>query len=327
MFNSTVCLMKLAKASIATPLPAGQRSAPMAMMKLGLATVGIACMLSGPVAGETASERFDTQPRPLSLIQPGTAIDDRAPAPWTHLIIKSLPNVEQGDLRKMSSYDRKLSSLVHTVTLARVQRDSRTGAYVLGDVGIGLCTPVNGVDTVVSPDTQKQLGANLGMLAKLVLSNIYSEQQKVHYVARSATTAIYDTPAVVRWKAENRPMILRYTIIVDSASGRLDTFVWMIDQDSNGRYLGTESPAHLLENDKILQCALHVDANEYTFNIPSKNAFAICKMPQGEHQFQIPPQLAVVAAKKVLSEDEANTLANSLRQAATSTASRSGQRR
>jgi hypothetical protein len=104
---------------------------------------------------------------------------------------------------------------------------------------------------------------------------------------RSDACAIYDTPIVIRIGETNRSLVLRYALLVDPQSGELETLDWLIDVDDRGRYLALLGNMQWLAPSKVMVCDLYVDKSEYTLGIPSDNAFACLKIPQGRLQFAI----------------------------------------
>ena len=265
--------------------------------------------------GVTA-EDFVVSHDAVSIVYPGTVVKDGPPGDWSHLVLKSCPIASAGDTDGLSKLDRSLSSNFRTVTLAKVDERVVDGKrqFQLNRVGVGICVPIEGKgDTVISPDTQKQLGAGLGFLARTVLSKIYSELGKVHYVCRSDTSVVYDSPVIIRHKGKNREMVIRYALIVNQDSGKLVTMAWLIEVDERGRYTDVVGDVQWLPENQILRCDLYVDGNEYTLGIPSKRAFGCVGIPPGKVKFGLPKNLTAIACSPALNEADAETLVSSLR--------------
>jgi hypothetical protein len=269
---------------------------------------------SAEQSAEALEEEFDVERTVVPLLNPGTIVNDKAPDEWTHLILKSNPAVTQGDISDVSQNDKNLSSLVRTASVANVvkrQLGEQT-VFQLSHVAIGLCVNIDGNDTVVSPDTQKKLGAGLGFIARTVLGKIYEEQSRVELVARSDYAAIYDAPIILRWEGKNREEVLRYAILVDPKTGDLKTFVWMIEYN-DGKYMGFKGKVQLLSENCVMKCDLHVDSSEYTFGIPSKVAYACASIPVGKVEFPMPASLEEPAGLQELTSDAAASLVKGLR--------------
>src|SRR5262249_1405312 len=74
-----------------------------------------------------------------------------ARAGWTDLVIKSIPHLVSGDLGSLPAFARETAALFRTVIVADVRRQAgASGRYDLKRLGLGLCVPFKGVDTVVS---------------------------------------------------------------------------------------------------------------------------------------------------------------------------------
>jgi hypothetical protein len=254
--------------------------------------------------------RYDVTPRPIELIPPGTVVEKTAPAPYTHLIVKSFPRLGAGDVDAVSDMIKELASFLHTALVAKVAPYDVNGArrYRLAEVATGFSANVPGRgDTVLSPDTEKKLGANLSFFARMVLSRCYEEQQKSRYVVRSDTMAIVDTPATMLREGKHRWVIIRYAILVSERSGRLDALVWMIDLDGQGRHAASVAEISWLAPNFIVDGVLRVDASQFTFGIPSDLAFACITPPQTERRVPIPESLAALSAIPQFTREQART--------------------
>jgi hypothetical protein len=260
--------------------------------------------------------QWDVAGRKIELLAPGSIVGDGAPKPWTHLIVKSQPRVTAGDVNKVSNTQLRLAGMFFMATLAQVDRVERGGqAYFrLARLASGIGTNISGRDTIVSPDTTSRLGANVGFLGGILLGEMHDKQRTVEVVLRSETTAVYDTPIVIRLDDKNRTLVLRYGILVDPPSGRLESLCWLIDVDDQQRYLRLVGNMQWLAADKVMDCQLYVDKSQYTLGVPSDNAFACLKIPQGRVQFAInDPQLARLLIKKRWSREEAPAVDAALR--------------
>lgn len=242
---------------------------------------------------------IEAAPRPVTLIPPGTVVADRAPQGWSHLIIKSRPRIAPESAGQISATTAQLASLLCTVMLADVraaQNRSFPEPYYLDKVAVGLATNVNGQDMVVSSSTQAKLGANLGMLARMVLSGAEKQLEEMLCVVRGRTFAVLDAPTVMTWQQKHRAVVLRYVVLVEPRTGRLETLVWLLVRDDRGACAGPSSPLQQLAPGKIDDCQLHVDANEFTLGIPSSLAFGLVQIPAGRRSWACPTSLAPLAA-------------------------------
>jgi hypothetical protein len=287
---------------------------------VGKALFGIlaVCLLTNaacPQVGETRPN-YDVTPRRLDLIPPGTVIDKGPPKDWSHLIIKSHPRAGAGDFRRLSPSAAQLSSLLYTAIVAnvRVEKAGNSARHRLAGLAVGLGTRVNGKDVVLSPEKQQALGANLSFLGRVVLSKAQDKLQEVQLIARSDTMALVDAPGLLQRDGRHRPVVLRYAVLVDAATGGLETLLWVIERDERGGYKGTTGPAEWLPPNKLEDCVLHVDANEFSLGVPSENAFAMNRIPQGQKQVPLPDDVKAIAGRSRLSDDLAYRLETRLRE-------------
>jgi hypothetical protein len=269
------------------------------------------CLLVAASRLPLASAEFDVTPTRIELIPPGTVIGQRAPEPWTHLIVKSQPRVTDGDVDEVSRNQIRLAETFSMSTVARVERIDQGGvvSYRLARLASGLGVHSARGDVIVSPDT-----ADVGFLAGILLDEMYEQQKSVEIILRSATTAIYDTPIAIRINNKNRMLVLRYAVLVDEHTGQLDTLAWLIDVDAAGRYLGLSGHLQWLKPNLSFDCRLYVDKSEYSWGIPSDVAYACLKPTPGRLQLSVKKgPLTTLIAKERWTLAEAPTVDAGLR--------------
>jgi hypothetical protein len=276
-------------------------------------------------------------PRPVAVIPPGTAIADRPPEGWSHLIVKSQPRVGAAGADKVAAVTIEMAGLLFTAILADAQMNSLSGGagqshfrgvgrenrdspqerlpapYFLSNVAIGLGTRVQGRDVIVSSDTQERLGAKLGFIARSVLAGAEKRLARMQCVARSRTMAIIDAPGVLLVDGQHQLVVLRYAILVHPQTGRLDALDWSLRTDESGQYLGMVGAAHRLPASKLDDCVMHVDPGEFTFGVPSEKAFAMERMPQGQPLPPFEGRLKALAAAPQMTPSGVAELETALR--------------
>lgn len=261
--------------------------------------------------------RYDTAHQPLPHVPPGTVIGDGPPEGWSHLVVKSHPKPGSGDLHRIPSVALPLTKLLFTATLADVEayRSAGRQRYRLGKVAVGLGTSIRGRDTIITPDTQAELGANFGVFSRLVLARSYAKLQEVVSVVRSDTMLLMDASAFMLRDGRHRPVILRHALLVGPRTGSLDTLVWCIGLDGENRYGSMFGAVQLLPPGLVEQPVLHVDGREFnSLGLPSDIAFAMPGMPPGEKQYEVPPGLRELCEKATLTAEEAERLEKGLRE-------------
>jgi hypothetical protein len=222
---------------------------------------------------------------PLSdLVQlaPGTQVDRTLPQGWNHLVVKSIPRLASGDLDSLPGMASATATRFRTVILADV-RPIGEGArrrYVLRRIGLGLCTPVRGRDTVVTTNTLQAQGVELGMVARTVLDRAEQELHRGRLIARTPTFALFSAPCVIRAGTTHRDVLIRYALLVDPATGSLQTLVWTVAPDPASR---VAAPAMvLIKPGVIFDCALDVAAERLFGAVPVSWSFAMKALPPGQ---------------------------------------------
>jgi len=283
-----------------------------------LCVLGLCCLTDvACVPGDHGPPAYRVIPQRIEQIAPGTVVGNAAPKGWSHLVIKSYLHPGSGDVAQLSETTRQLAGFLITVMVARAQEEQVDGQirYRLSRVAVGLGTRINGRDVIISPATQQRLGANLGFLARIVLDKANESQQENLVVIKSRTLAVVDTDAALVRNGKHRPVMLRYALLLDPITGRLDSLVWGIDCDPQRRYRGAFGPIEWLPPNKVQEVALDVDAKEFTLGIPSELAFALTALPRGQKQIPLPDDWKVVASQPRFTPAMAQLLENKLREA------------
>ena len=272
---------------------------------LGLISPQIIGIQAG--AAETPTG-YNVRPRRISLIEPGTVVDGKAPKGWTHLVLRSHPRVAPDDKSKVNKMTADLTGFLFSAVAARVEQHKvgQETRYRFSDVGVGFGTKVKGEPMIISPDTEAELGANLGFFARQVLSKCFEEQKKGIVICHGDTMAIVDTPVVRLRNGEHRWSIYRYAMLVDPNNGGLATLLWPIDLGDDGRYQSAAAPVEWLPPNKIEDCVMRVDTNQFTLGVPNSKAFAIANMPQGRVRLEFPKDVARLASSQRMTAETAH---------------------
>lgn len=278
----------------------------------------VLALLTGPCAAVAeAADEINVTPRPVAIIPPGTVIANRAPEGWSHLIIKSQPRIAAESRKEVPASTARMASLFFTAMLADVKENRQSGGdapYSLSGVALGLGTRIDGRDTIVSSDTHAKLGANLGIIEGQVLAGSERRLQEVRCAARSRTMAVLDAPSLLLRNKRHRSVVFRYALLVDPKSGQLDALVWVLEQDPRSEAWQIAGAMQWLPPDKMDDCGLHVDPDEFTFGVPTSKAFARGEMLRGRQALDLPSELKAAAAQSPPTIASAATLEKGLRE-------------
>ncbi len=267
----------------------------------------------GPRAAESAaaggSEQFDVTLRRVASIPPGTVVGERAPEGWSHLVIKSRPRLSEQSAKELPAVTARLATLLCTVILADVQ--GRPGQFVLSHLAVGLGAEINGRDTIVSTESASKLGLNLGVLESQVLAGAEKQLGLMRTAARSRTAAVVDAAGVLLHDKRHQAVVLRYVLLVDPNSGRLDVLAWAFPRQADGpaQPIGD---IQLLPPNKLDDCLLSIDKDAFLLGIPTSTAFAMVQIPQGK-PITFPKELRAVACQPQLTTQQAQQLTAALR--------------
>jgi hypothetical protein len=256
------------------------------------------------------------EPRAVDRVPAGTLVADVPPDGWTHLVVKSMPRVASGDVDALSDKTSWLASFLFSTILAEVAEDRALEGpprFVLKRIAAGVGMRIGRRDVVITTDTQEKLGANLGLLARQVLSETEERLGDTRVVARSDTFALVDARVTMLRDEKHRKVVLRYALLVDPTTGGLAALLWPIDLDKDGKLLDAAGPIEVLPQNKREDCRLHVDKSEFTLGLPTEEAFAIENPPAGRVAVNMPETLLPEAVAPVLKADGFARLERSLR--------------
>jgi len=286
--------------------------------KMLLSVLMLCCLTDVACSGGKSGPAYDVTLRRLEQIPPGTVIDKKAPKGWSNLIIKSYSRPNAGDVKQLSPIADRLSRLLFTAIVADVKpaKDGSDGKhYKLAKVAVGLGTRIGDKDTVITPDTQKRLGAGIGLLARVVLRTAQEKLSDITVVARSATFQVFDSPSLMVVDGKHKPIVLRYAVLVEERGGRLNTLVWALGREEDGKYSAPLGAIQWLAPNLTGDCVLHIDGNEFSLGQPTEKAFAITAPPKGQKEIKVGDDLKPLVARPRFSTATAAELETKLREA------------
>jgi hypothetical protein len=269
--------------------------------------------------GPANSATFSVGSQPLALIPPGTPIGDRAPEGWTRLVFKSYSELAAGDVRSLPDFAKELAEFLFTAMVARVTPVEQPGGqqgerrYRLDAVAIGVGTRIGRDDVIITSGTQAKLGAKLGPLKVVILSRAEEHLAKVRRVVVSDVLWVVDAPSVMFVEGANRNVVLRYAFLLNPSTGQLASAVWRIDLRRDGSYERAAGPAVLIQQDLVGRCPLRVDGRRIFAGIPTNDAFAATRLPQGT-PFDLPKKILPLAAGQQLTAEAAREIEAALRE-------------
>jgi len=216
----------------------------------------------------------------LVLIAPGTKVVDAPPQGWSDLIIKSVPKLESGDLDTLPSFAGSTATLFRMTVLADVRKTGgdRPG-YRLARVGVGLCIPAKGGDTIVTCEYADSEAVSLSFIEREVLKRVEEELKKARLVARTERFAVLAAPSELVVEGRHEKIFLFYALSVDPDSGRLSTILWAYTSDPERKV--RLAPPALLPPRLVYQCGLDVEAERLLGALPVNWSFAMRRLPPG----------------------------------------------
>lgn len=252
------------------------------------------------------------EPAPIALIPPGTVVGDAAPEGWTHLVIKTKTRIGSGDVEAVNPRALDLISFLSTALLARVGQRETDGAqrYYLQELGYGYAVDIDGPDTIISSDTHKELGANLGVWKGIAVSKAEERLPEMLVVARGDTFAIYDCTTYLRRNNANQQVTIRQVLLVDPTTGDFHAAAWAIAMDGEGVYQSLATKAFALPPNFVVTTVMHVDASHVYVGIPTEAALASSNFGEGMTELPVASEAADLLAKQKLTPADAAAIAD-----------------
>jgi hypothetical protein len=256
---------------------------------------------------------YELVSRPADSIPPGTVVDRSAPGGWSHLVIKSLPHIREDQKKDLPGLVISNASWMFTAFVADVKKETIDGKtrHRFHKAALGLGAKAKGKDTILTPETGRKLGGDMGLFGSEILSKGYEVQRKAVLVFSGPSMGLLDTPVWFRCGEDNRLIRYRYALLVDAGTGRLDVLLWRLGTEGGG--CSGLPEAILVKPDTIDPAELVVDRRKVNrFGVPGDDAFAVDKMPAGR-AVPIAAELKTLAAQTRFTADEAHALDTGLR--------------
>jgi hypothetical protein len=239
----------------------------------------VPAVASAPKAASTV----DVATKPLAEIPPGTIIGETIPPGWTNLVLLAKPRLGVGDVDSVSKAAAKYSGTFLFTILANVTNDAKGDdppSYQLEKVAVGGALEGGGRTIVARSD--RTFGNELGFLG----TKVFEQGERVlatdfRQVARTRTMLIFDAHAYVLYNGKHSRMVIRHVVLVSPTTGRLATFVWLLGSNGKKGYALAETTLQLLPQGLREDRVMSVDGQKFLLGIPSNDAFAVARIPQG----------------------------------------------
>jgi hypothetical protein len=252
--------------------------------------------------------QYDVSARPLELLPPGTVVGDGPPPGWSHLVIKSLPRVRPEHRSSVDALTARMTSWLFTAFVADVTRDR---PHRLREVAVGLGTEVNGKHTVLDVESAKRHGVELNWITREILTKALEAQAMARVVVHGPTMGLVDTAVWFRCGVSNRLIRLRYALLVDPETGRLDVLMWALAPPD----CRDPHEAAWLSHSQIDPAGLVPDKTQFSLvGIPSEAAFGIDRLPAHRAKVRLPDELMPLATRMTFTPEEARELEAGVRQ-------------
>jgi hypothetical protein len=254
-----------------------------------------------------AAEPYQVMPTPAPRLAARTVVGLPSSEPWSHVIIQSKSRLDDAERGKVNSLVARLATLLFTAILADVDGPTATApetGYRIVQVGVGLGTEIGGQDVIVTSDTHRAQQANLGVIGSVVLGQAESRLDRIVQVVSSPYLVVIDAPAILQRGTQHVDTLLRYALVLDPKTGRLDTLLWLLEVDKEGRAQTAAPRAQWLSPSMVEDCRLHVDENEFLAGVPTNRAFAVLREPQGT-SLACSPRLQELAGRAQFTTAEA----------------------
>lgn len=247
------------------------------------ASVGREAAGAAAVSVPAASASVDVAARPMDLLEGGLLLSDGAPAGWSHLVLRAIPRVAEGDIDRVPALVSKLASMYHLMVVAHVERtaDAPTSSFQIERVAIGLASDFAGARMTVSTRGPASVNSKLDFMARTALGQNEASLKKARQVARTPTMFVFDAETIMWRDDDHLRTIHRHALLVEPATGRLATLIWALSPGPRGRYRICCETLQWIPEALHDDRQLHVDARKFSLGLPTQEAFALVRLPAG----------------------------------------------
>jgi hypothetical protein len=251
--------------------------------------------------------QYDVTARQPLLLAPGTVVGDGPPPGWSHLVIKSLPRVRPEHHSQVDGLTVRMTAWLFTAFVADVTPDK---PHRLRDIALGLGTEVNGKHTVLDVPTARQHGVELNWITTEILTKAHEAQSLARIVVHGPTMGLVDTAVWFRCGTTNRLIRLRYALLVDPQTGRLDVLMWALAPPE----CRDPHEAVWLNDSQLDPAGLVPDKKQFSLvGIPNAASFGIDRLPAHRAKVSLASELLPLATRTAFTPDEARDLEAALR--------------
>jgi len=248
-----------------------------------LVVIALACLASFVPA---AAAEKPIAPRPMTVIEAGTVVDDPDRDRWNRIVLLATPRFASGDTADVSESIKEAVTEITLAILATVRpvavsiAEGTAPQHELVEVGIGHCMRVNDRLTVVAPDASIA-GLSLDFLARQVLNAKQKSLGEIACVGSHGTAVVFDTPSLMLRGEEHEEFVVRQLVRIDPQSGTCSTCAWLMSTDDHGSLEPVDEPLRIIDGGTREARPIHVDGRRFTFGLPTKRAFAVEDLPPG----------------------------------------------
>ena len=250
-------------------------------------------LTAGLPVGSPAPISAHLQAPRLVHLDPGSRLEGQsAPQGWSHLVIKSIPNLATGDLDTVSSQAFETARRLRPVIVADIRRSEPEfgSSYYLARVGVGICAPgQDGVsDRVISPASVEGTRGSWTAKQRIILAAMAYEVSRTELAAATPTFALLRSPNTFLIEGSHRKVESCQALLVDPHSGKLQVIVWREDAQ-HGAGESAEAAARLVSA-PVFDCPQDVHATRL-LGTPIAWSFALRELPPGA-DLTLPADLA-----------------------------------
>jgi hypothetical protein len=229
-----------------------------------------------PIAA--AAPKVDLESKALPRIPAGTVIGKTAPPGWSHFVMMAVPTLTKEDLRDAPKIASHYAQMFKFTLLAQAEKNGN--AHRLKAVARGFAMDVRNKEIIV--ESKNTFGGKVGVFGNRILAeNEKHIDADVRQVARSENMLLFDAQAVLRQGTDHVRMVLRHAILIDPATGKLYTFIWLLSKTRAG-YAIAEKEMQLIPEGLREARFLSVKRDKFVLGLPTADAFAQMRTPQGK---------------------------------------------
>jgi hypothetical protein len=146
--------------------------------------------------------------------------------------------------------------------------------------------------------------------SRILAENERILDEDVRQVVRTDTMSVFDGQAIIRVGTDHVKRVVRHVVTVNPETGKVTAFIWLLTRDG-AKFKASEKDIQMLPPSMQEARLLSIKRDKFTLGMPTPEAFALVRIPQGT-AIPYTPELEKLATAATFTEESAAALEKQL---------------